>query len=226
MYCWICEIWIFCKGFLDLPYPPSALLSISPTMWLQCVGHPSDEMLQSLFSHNYISCNKEKLFHICHAFQLGKHVWLPFVSLHSIVSRCFEIVHSDFWTSPIVSVSRFKYYVLFLDQFSHYLWIYPIWNNQRFLISLCIFILMFKINLSVILVLSNMTMVVSSTTLNCFTYLRLMAFKCVFCTLRHPNKTVIWTHDSSKLITWSALYFFKPNFRLHFGSKPFTCPHP
>ncbi|GJR23988.1 ribonuclease H-like domain-containing protein [Tanacetum coccineum] len=37
-----------------------------------------------------------------------------------------EIVHSDSWTSPIVSSGGFKYYVLFLDHYSHYLWIYPL----------------------------------------------------------------------------------------------------
>ena len=38
----------------------------------------------------------------------------------------FDIIHSDLWTSPILSVSGFKYYVLFLDHFSHFLWIYPL----------------------------------------------------------------------------------------------------
>nr|GEW12611.1 ribonuclease H-like domain-containing protein [Tanacetum cinerariifolium] len=43
----------------------------------------------------------------------------------SIVSRSFEIVHSDIQNSPIVSSGGFKYCVLFLDHYSHYLWIYP-----------------------------------------------------------------------------------------------------
>nr|GFA32049.1 hybrid signal transduction histidine kinase M [Tanacetum cinerariifolium] len=33
---------------------------------------------------------------------------------------------SDLWTSPIVNSSGFKYYVFFLDHFSHYVWIYPL----------------------------------------------------------------------------------------------------
>ncbi|GJZ52281.1 ribonuclease H-like domain-containing protein [Tanacetum coccineum] len=61
-----------------------------------------------------------------HACQLGKHVKLPFHSSDSIVTKCFDIIHSDLWTSPIVSSSGFKYYVLFLDHFSHYVWIYPL----------------------------------------------------------------------------------------------------
>ncbi|GJR32424.1 ribonuclease H-like domain-containing protein [Tanacetum coccineum] len=45
---------------------------------------------------------------------------IPGKSSNSIVSRSFEIVHSDIWTSPIVSSGGFKYYVLFLDHYSHY----------------------------------------------------------------------------------------------------------
>ena len=48
----------------------------------------------------------------------------------SKVSSTFEIIHSDLWTSPIPSLSGIRYYVLFLDQFSHFLWIYPLRNKS------------------------------------------------------------------------------------------------
>ncbi|GJV77739.1 ribonuclease H-like domain-containing protein [Tanacetum coccineum] len=105
---------------------PHALLSVSTTTWHQRLGHPGEEVLRSLVSRQFISCNKDKSPHVCQACQLGKHVRLPFSSSNSIVSRSFEIVHSDIWTSPIVSSGGFKYYVLFLDHYSHYLWIYPL----------------------------------------------------------------------------------------------------
>ncbi|GJR74064.1 retrovirus-related pol polyprotein from transposon TNT 1-94 [Tanacetum coccineum] len=38
---------------------------------------------------------------LCHACQLGKHVRLPFVSSGTVISSCFDIIHSDVWTSPI-----------------------------------------------------------------------------------------------------------------------------
>ncbi|GJY07062.1 ribonuclease H-like domain-containing protein [Tanacetum coccineum] len=105
---------------------PTAFLSISASTWHQRLGHPGDEVLRSLVSRRFISCNKEKAPHLCHACQLGKHVKLPFHSSDSIVENYFDIIHSDLWTSPIVSSSSFKYYVLFHDHFSHYLWIYPL----------------------------------------------------------------------------------------------------
>ncbi|GKE22093.1 hypothetical protein Tco_1433605 [Tanacetum coccineum] len=55
---------------------------------------------------------------LCHACQLGKHVRLPFVSSNIVVTACFDIIHSDVWTSPIPSLSDFKYYVLFSDHYS------------------------------------------------------------------------------------------------------------
>ncbi|GKC52947.1 ribonuclease H-like domain-containing protein, partial [Tanacetum coccineum] len=87
-----------------IAYPtPHALLSVSPSTWHQRLGHPGEDVLRSLKSRQYISYNKEKSSHLCHACQLGKHVRLPFTSSDSIVTRSFEIVHSDIWTSPIAS---------------------------------------------------------------------------------------------------------------------------
>ncbi|KAJ9536157.1 hypothetical protein OSB04_un000658 [Centaurea solstitialis] len=60
------------------------------------------------------------------ACQLGKHVRLPFHSSDSIVDSVFDISHSDVWTSPISSFGGFKYYVVFLDHYSHFLWVYPL----------------------------------------------------------------------------------------------------
>lgn len=58
--------------------------------------------------------------------QLGKHVKLPF-GLSTFVSHFpFELTHLDAWTSPIESLSEIKYYVIFLYDFTHYVWVYPI----------------------------------------------------------------------------------------------------
>ncbi|GJW46570.1 ribonuclease H-like domain-containing protein [Tanacetum coccineum] len=101
------HILLRCDSSSDL-YPvtkpltsPSAFLSTSASTWHQRLGHPGDQVLRSLVSSRFISCNKEKSSHICHACQLGKHVKLPFHSSDSTVEHCFDIIHSDLWTSPI-----------------------------------------------------------------------------------------------------------------------------
>ncbi|GKB82307.1 ribonuclease H-like domain-containing protein [Tanacetum coccineum] len=52
----------------------------------------------------------------------GKHAKLLFNNPESSVHSVFEIIHS----SPILSESGIKYYVIFLDHFSHFVWVYPL----------------------------------------------------------------------------------------------------
>jgi hypothetical protein len=35
-------------------------------------------------------------------------------------------IHTDIWTSPVLLVSGYKYYVIFVDDFSRYIWFYPL----------------------------------------------------------------------------------------------------
>ncbi|GJV12493.1 ribonuclease H-like domain-containing protein [Tanacetum coccineum] len=58
----------------------------SSSTWHQHLGHPGDEVLRSLASRQFISCNKENSTHVCHAFQLGKHVKLPFHKIEMCTS--------------------------------------------------------------------------------------------------------------------------------------------
>nr|GEW35817.1 hybrid signal transduction histidine kinase M [Tanacetum cinerariifolium] len=80
---------------------PVAFVSTSSSTWPQHLGHPRGEVLCSLTSCRFISCNKEKSLYVCHACQLGKHVKLPLHSSDSIVTKCFYIIHFDLWTSLI-----------------------------------------------------------------------------------------------------------------------------
>nr|GEV37829.1 copia protein [Tanacetum cinerariifolium] len=47
--------------------PPTAFVSTSSSTWHQRLEHPEDEVLRS---HQFISCNKAKSTHVCHACQL------------------------------------------------------------------------------------------------------------------------------------------------------------
>nr|GEY82382.1 ribonuclease H-like domain-containing protein [Tanacetum cinerariifolium] len=101
---------------------PVVLLSFSSTTWHKRLGHPGDDVLRRLESRNLISCRKSKLSTLCHACQLGKHAKLPFYTSESSVDFVLEIIHSDIWTLPIPSESGIKYYDIFLDHFSHFVW--------------------------------------------------------------------------------------------------------
>src|SRR6185295_4448568 len=63
---------------------------------------------------------------LCHACQLGHHVRLPFSSSSSHATRAFDLVHCDLWTSPVLSLSGYQYYLVVVDDFSHYSWMFSL----------------------------------------------------------------------------------------------------
>lgn len=74
----------------------------------------------------------------CNACHMAKAHKLLFVSHTSIVSQPLELVFSDVWgPSPHISMDGFRYYILFLDAYSKYTWIFPLKNKSD---SLQIFI--------------------------------------------------------------------------------------
>ncbi|GKE62005.1 ribonuclease H-like domain-containing protein [Tanacetum coccineum] len=129
-----CQVLLRCDSIGDLylvtaPSPIPHAFLVSQHMWHQCLGHPGGEVLLRLVSSNFILYNKEKHPVLCYACQLGKYVRLLFVSSSTVISSCFDIIHSDVWTSPILSLSDFKYYVLFLDHYYQFVWVYPLVNK-------------------------------------------------------------------------------------------------
>jgi hypothetical protein len=62
------------------------------------------------------SCIRGHFEGLCHACHLGRHTRLPFPT-SSRVEQAFDLVHCDLWISPILSLSRYKYYLVILDDF-------------------------------------------------------------------------------------------------------------
>jgi hypothetical protein len=108
-----------------LPAVPHALTVVAPTIWHRRLGHPGPDALSSLSRPSFIQCTSNK-HDFCHACQLGKHTRLPFCSSSHRAEHAFALMHLDLWTSPIVSVSGSKYYLVILDDFTHYLWTFPL----------------------------------------------------------------------------------------------------
>jgi hypothetical protein len=104
---------------------PHALTIVALTTWHRRLGHPDPDALSSLSMSSFIQCtsNKHDFFHTC---QLGKHTRLPFCSSSHCEEHTFDLMHLDLWTSLVVSVSGSKYYLVILDDFTHYLWTFPL----------------------------------------------------------------------------------------------------
>ena len=51
----------------------------------------------------------------------------------------FQLIHSDVWTSPVVSNTGFIYYLVLLDDFSHFAWTFPLRRKSDVLATLTAF---------------------------------------------------------------------------------------
>jgi hypothetical protein len=103
--------------------PPPVLVS---TTWHRRLGHPGPDVMTKITSSLDPSCSRGHFEGLCHACQLGRHTRLPFTTSSSRAEQAFDLVHCDLWTSPVLSLSGYKYYLVILDDFSHFLWTFPL----------------------------------------------------------------------------------------------------
>jgi hypothetical protein len=103
---------------------PSALVASAST-WHRRLGHPSADVLSKL-SHDSSVIFSRCTHYLCHACQLGRHIRLRFVSSNSRADNNFDLIYCNLWTSPIVSISGYKYYLIILDDHSYFVWSFPL----------------------------------------------------------------------------------------------------
>ncbi|WVZ88685.1 hypothetical protein U9M48_035177 [Paspalum notatum var. saurae] len=102
----------------------------SSTTWHRRLGHPGRDALAQLSHGAAITCPQTTDEHLCHACQLGHHIRLPFPT-SSHASHVFDLIHCDLWASPVPSISGYKYYLVVLDDFSHYSWTFPLRSKSE-----------------------------------------------------------------------------------------------
>jgi len=92
-------------------------------MLLHCrLGHISFDVMSKMFPYEMSKVNKQRL--VCDACEFGKHTRTSYVTRGLRSESPFMLVHSDVWTSPVVSVSGVKYFVSFIDCYSRMTWLY------------------------------------------------------------------------------------------------------
>ncbi len=96
-------------------------------LWHQRLGHPSDRVLVSALPSlsPCISANNKHVQHHCQHCLIGKMHKLPFVSSQFQSTQPLELVHSDVWgPAPVNSCNGYRYYLLFVDDYSRFSWLY------------------------------------------------------------------------------------------------------
>jgi hypothetical protein len=106
---------------------PLVLVSTTnSTTWHRRLGHPGPDVMTKLSSSLDSSCSRGHFGGLCHACQLDRHTRLPFTTSSSRAKQAFDLVHRDLRSSPVLSLSGYKYYLVILDEFSHFLWTFPL----------------------------------------------------------------------------------------------------
>ncbi|KAI5337531.1 hypothetical protein L3X38_016802 [Prunus dulcis] len=110
-----------------LPPSPTALTTVvsSSSLWHRRRGHPSNKVLGTLVSQSLLGSSFRLPNDHCKHCALAKSIRLSFSPIEHSTVAPFDLIHSDVWMSLIASISGFRYYVLFTDDFTRYSWIFP-----------------------------------------------------------------------------------------------------
>ena len=96
-------------------------------LWHHRLGHPSDKVLDvalSSIDNISISDNNKSFSHCKHCLSGKMHQFSFPVSVFQ-ASKPLELVHSNVWgPAPVKSSKDFQYYVLFVDEYSKFTWLY------------------------------------------------------------------------------------------------------
>jgi hypothetical protein len=103
------------------PTSTPQVMIASVDLWHHRLGHPNKNTVSSMLQEFSIpSSSSSHEPSLCNACQCGKHIILPFGTSTTSSTFPFELLHYDLWTSPVPSVLGFKYYLVILDDYSHY----------------------------------------------------------------------------------------------------------
>jgi hypothetical protein len=101
--------------------------------WHYCVGHASSPIVHRVVNQNKLLFSKKNLDKsVCDACQQAKSHQLTFPKSTSVSTTPLELVFLDVWGGHApISVGNFKYYVLFIDDFSKFTRIYLLKNKSN-----------------------------------------------------------------------------------------------
>jgi GAG-pre-integrase domain len=111
---------------LPVEFKPQVFLRgrVPMDVWHARFGHPSSLTTHKILVLNFLPSTNNKMS-LCHHFILAKAHRLSFLSSTSSFTYPLEIIYSDVWgPTPLLSRNGFRYYIIFVDDYSRYSWIY------------------------------------------------------------------------------------------------------
>lgn len=106
----------------------SKRLKASYELWHSRLGHVATDVISLLNKLGQVSVTsilpKPSVCSSCH---LAKSKRLPFSVNEKRSSSVLDLIHCDLWgPAPVVSANGFRYYAIFVDDFSRFVWFYPL----------------------------------------------------------------------------------------------------
>ncbi|RVX04841.1 Retrovirus-related Pol polyprotein from transposon RE1 [Vitis vinifera] len=100
-------------------------------LWHHRLGHAATDIVTRIMHNCNVSCGKYKAT-VCSSCQLAKSHRLPthLSSFHA--SKPLELVYTDIWgPASVTSTSGAKYFILFVDDYSRYTWLYLLQSKDQ-----------------------------------------------------------------------------------------------
>ncbi|GJU38495.1 retrovirus-related pol polyprotein from transposon TNT 1-94 [Tanacetum coccineum] len=94
--------------------------------WHQKLGHMSEQGMKILVERKLIPGLTKVSLPFCEYCVISKQHRLKFKASNSRSVSVLELVHSDVWQAPVLSLGGAKYFVSFIDDYSRRCWVYPI----------------------------------------------------------------------------------------------------
>lgn len=120
-----------CKRQLSFSHRLSSTVNVAQNnnvcqQWHARLGHPSFSVLQFILNKIHILCSSSSIS-FCDSSKIGKLHQLPFSNCKITTKKPLEFIYSNLWgPSLIVSTERYRYYIIFVNAYTRYAWLYPL----------------------------------------------------------------------------------------------------
>jgi len=121
----------------------SPCTSASANLWNRRLGHPNSRIFQLLISKSKIIYNNKHLNFQCQSCPLEKSSRLSLGPTGHKTFAPLELIFSDVWgLAPLFSLDGYRYFVIFVDAYTKYVWYYPLVSELPRLTPPCLYYLM------------------------------------------------------------------------------------
>lgn len=109
----------------SVPPHTYAVSKSSSLAWHHRLGHPSLHVFKQLISRQNLNVSSLSTLD-CNSCCSNKSHKLSFSTSSIISTAPLQYIYTDLWTSPLHSYDGYKYYIIFVDHFTKYIWLYPL----------------------------------------------------------------------------------------------------